>query len=108
VSDVSWRLPRNRSWARARGLIGAALVLSLGPAGSVLAAPGSIIAVAVSPRDGTLWVGAAEGLFRSGDRGRTLAAVALSIKVRVVEVTAVAVAPGSDPTVYVATGGEGI
>src|SRR2546427_11622 len=40
--------------------------------------------------------------------GRTLAAVALPIKAQAVEVTAVALAPGSHPTVYVATGGEGV
>lgn len=104
----SWRLPTEWSRARTGRLVVAALVLSLGPAGSALADPGAIAALAVSPGDGPLWVGAAEGLFRSGDRGRTLVAMALPTTTRAVPITAVARAPGSNPTVYVATGGEGV
>ena len=105
---MSWRPAAEWSRARVRRLVVAALVLSLGPAGSALADPGAIAALAVSPGEGPLWVGAAEGLFRSGDRGRTLVAIALPTTTRAVAITGVARAPGSPQTVYVATGGEGI
>jgi photosystem II stability/assembly factor-like uncharacterized protein len=108
MRNMSWRLPTERIRAPARSLVVAALVLSLGPAGSALADPGAITALAVSPRDGLLWVGAAEGLFRSVDQGRTLMAVALPVTGRAVEITAVGRAPGAHATVYVATGGEGV
>ena len=108
MSNMSWRVPTERIRAWARPLVVAVLVLFLGPAGSALADPGAITALAVSPGDGLLWVGAAEGLLRSADRGRTLRPVALPITMRALEITAVGRAPGAHGTVYVATGGEGV
>jgi photosystem II stability/assembly factor-like uncharacterized protein len=66
-----------------------------------------ITVLAVSPQDGTLWIGTARGLFRSADQGRTAAAVLLPVKSSA-EITGVALEPRSPWAVYVATGGEGI
>ncbi len=95
-------------------LLALALVLTIGVSGFVAdgagaGAPGGrLTSLAVSPQDGTLWVGTAQGLFRSGDRGRTLVPVTLPAKAGAVEVTAVVLEPRPPHVVYVATGGEGI
>lgn len=85
-----------------------ALGTSRGAAAGEGAATGRIAALAVSPQDGTLWVGTARELLRSGDQGRTLASVGLAAKASATEVTAVVVEPRSPWAVYVATAGEGI
>jgi photosystem II stability/assembly factor-like uncharacterized protein len=96
----------------AAGLVLGALVLALGASGAAPAGEGAatrrIAALVVSPQDGTLWVGTAREVLRSGDQGRTLASVALPVKAAATEVTAVAVEPRSPWAVYVATTGEGI
>lgn len=84
------------------------VILTLVVSPLATAEPGRITTLALSPQDGTLWVGTAQGLFRSGDQGRTLTPVTLPGAATSREVTAVAVAPASSKAVYVATAGEGI
>jgi photosystem II stability/assembly factor-like uncharacterized protein len=101
--------------ARAGTLALAAVVLTLSVGWSVAAAAqegaptGRITALAVSPHDGALWIGAGHRLARSGDQGRTLQWVALPAKTGASGgITAVAVDPRSHRTVYVATAGAGV
>ncbi len=67
-----------------------------------------ITTLALSPQDGALWIGTAQGLYRSADQGRTRALVILPAKASPTEVTGVAVGPRSPWTVYAATAGEGL
>jgi len=90
----------------------AGVTLAMGASGAAAAGEGAaaarIAALAVSPQDGTLWVGTPGGLLRSGDQGRTLMPVALPAKAPAAEVTGVGVGPRAPWAIYVATGGEGI
>jgi len=85
-----------------------AVVLALVVSPLALAGPGQITALAVSPRDGMRWIGTPQGLFRSGDEGRTLTPVALPGPAASPEVTAVALESRARRAIYVATSGEGI
>ncbi|MGH7318018.1 MAG: WD40/YVTN/BNR-like repeat-containing protein [Candidatus Rokuibacteriota bacterium] len=101
-------------WAACAATRAVAAVLTLSVGWPVAAgaqanpATGRITALAVSPPDGALWVGAAQGLFRSSDQGRTLTAVTLPRKATPPDVTAVVVELRVPGAVYVATGGEGV
>lgn len=114
VSDNARRTRKAGATCLAATLVLGALVLALGASGSVAAgadegaATARITTLAVNPQGGTLWVGTARGLFRSGDQGRTLASVSLPAKARAAEVTAVAVEPRYALAVYAATAGQGI
>ena len=72
------------------------------------AAAGRVTALAVAPQDGTLWVGTAQGLFKSGDLGQTLAAVAVPATRVPADVTAVVVDPREPRAMYVAVAGDGV
>jgi photosystem II stability/assembly factor-like uncharacterized protein len=92
-------------------LFGAVLHAMAGPAAGGAgegAVKARVTALALSPQDGTLWIGTARGLFRSADQGRTVAAVLLPARSAAAEITGVALEPRAPWSVYVATGGEGI
>ncbi len=108
------RTDRTRAAHRAAPVVFGAVLLALGVPGVAgagqgeTAAPSRITALAVSPADGTLWIGTRRGLLRSADEGRTLSTVALPAKGSPAEVTAVAVDARASRTVYVGTAGERI
>jgi photosystem II stability/assembly factor-like uncharacterized protein len=111
------RLPEGRGTTSGRAGCGALVLaaltfaaVGLGPAQLAADEPAPharISALALSPQDGTLWIGTTVGLVRSADQGHTLAPVALPLKAAVA-VTGVAVELRPPWTVYVATLGEGV